>query len=445
MNDLNVFRRKGTRLRIRLLLAALVSVGVQFIPRDSEASWPQWRGPERNSSVAGTEWPATLDSIERSWHVPLDKGYPGPIVSASRVFVAETRDGDTEVVRALDRATGKELWRAAWPGEGSVPFFARRNGDWIRSTPAFDGRSLFVGGMNELLVSLDAETGREIWRVDFPQRFGTEIPDFGFASSPLIDGDALYVQAANSVVKLDKNSGGTLWRSLAVDAGIFNSGAFSSPVIATLHGRRQLVVQTRETLYGLALEDGAVLWSQEVPHFRGMNILTPTVVGNGVLTSSYRNKTFFFDLASEGSDLSPRESWSYKSPAYMSSPVVVDGYAYLHLANGRLTCLDLATGESTWTTQPMGDYWSMVVQEDKILALSNDGVLRLIRANPEAFELLGEAEVSRQQTWGHLAVSGGEIFVRELEGVAAFRWHSGGRVAAGGGPEDVDTTVSLAE
>jgi outer membrane protein assembly factor BamB len=406
----------------KIFIASLIVLGTVALPGVGTADWPQWRGPARDSSVGGPDWPASFDSMELSWRVPLDRGYPGPIVSASRVFVAETRDRDTEVVRALDRQTGAELWSVSWPGEGKVPFFARRNGDWIRSTPAFDGESLYVGGMREVLVSLDAETGRENWRVDFPQRFGTPIPAFGFASSPLVDGDAVYVQAADSVVKLDKRTGETLWRSLAIDSSIFNSGAFSSPVIATVHGRRQLVVQTRETLYGVALEDGEALWSQDVPHFRGMNILTPMVVGDSVLTSTYKNRTFLYDLAEQGGRVTPREAWSYKSPGYMSSPVVVDGYAYLHLGSGRLTCLDLATGEATWTTRPMGDYWSMVVQGDKILALSDEGMLYLMRANPEAFELLDARQISDQSTWAHLAVSGDAIFVRQLEGLIAYRW-----------------------
>ncbi len=410
--------------RIALVLGMLLAATAA-----QAQDWPQWRGPARDSSIDGSDWPSSLDSLERSWSVPLGKGYPGPIVSETRVFVAETHDGDTEIVRALDRLTGTEIWTTSWPGEGSVPFFARKNGDWIRSTPAYDGESLFVGGMNEVLVSLDAETGRENWRVDFPQRFGTKVPDFGFASSPLLDGDVLYVQAADSLIKIDKRTGETIWRSLSIDASIFNSGAFSSPVIAELHGRRQLVVQTRETLYGVALEDGAILWQQEVPHFRGMNILTPTVIGDSVLTSSYRNQTYLYDVRQEAAGLTTAEAWRYKSPAYMSSPVVIDGFAYIHLANGRLTCIELASGEARWTTQPMGDYWSMVVQDDKILALADDGTLLLIEADPSEFRLLDKTAVSEQSTWAHLAVSGDEVFVRALEGISAFKW----RPAAKGG------------
>jgi outer membrane protein assembly factor BamB len=106
----------------------------------------------------------------------------------------------------------------------------------------------------------------------------------------------------------------------------------------------------------------------------------------------------------------------------MSSPIVIDGHLYMHLGNQRLECIDLASGESRWRSESFGKYWSLVYQDDKILALDEAGMLYLIRANPEAFDLLDSLEVSKQQTWGHLAVDGDQIFVRELEGISAFGW-----------------------
>ena len=77
------------------------------------------------------------------------------------MFTTETKDKKFEVVTAFDRKTGKELWRAQWEGAMTVPFFAKANGDWIRATPACDGESLFVAGMRDVLVCLDAQTGKE--------------------------------------------------------------------------------------------------------------------------------------------------------------------------------------------------------------------------------------------------------------------------------------------
>jgi outer membrane protein assembly factor BamB len=106
----------------------------------------------------------------------------------------------------------------------------------------------------------------------------------------------------------------------------------------------------------------------------------------------------------------------------MSTPVVIDGHAYLHLQNQRFACLDLRTGERTWTSRTFGKYSSMVAQKDLILALDQTGKLILLRANPREFELLDERKISDQETWGHVAVVGDEIFVRELNALSVFRW-----------------------
>ncbi len=194
------------------------------------------------------------------------------------------------------------------------------------------------------------------------------VSDFGAVCSPLIDGDAVYIQAGASVAKLDKKTGKTIWRALNDKGGMLGS-AFSSPIIATLTGKRQLIVQGREKLAGLDLESGDVLWSQVVPSFRGMNILTPTVVGDAIFTSSYGNKSWLYRLAPDKDQYHISEAWTNKATAYMSSPVVIDQHAYLHLQNQRFTCINLKTGESTWTSDRFGRYWSLITQGDRILAL----------------------------------------------------------------------------
>jgi outer membrane protein assembly factor BamB len=357
------------------------------------------------------------------WRVEeLGPSYSGPIVTADRVFITETRGGETEVVRALDRKTGKEVWRAQWPGKGEVPFFAQANGDWIRSTPAYDGAGLFVGGIREVLVSLDAATGEENWRIDFPKKYGTPLPPFGFVSSPLVDGDALYVQAADSLIKVNKITGEVLWRSAVLGGDMTASGAFASPVIATLAGKRQVVIQDRAALRGVDPETGEVLWSEILPSFRGALILPPTVIGDRVFTSAYQNGSRLFEVHRTEEGLKVQPVWQYKASGYMSSPILHGGHAYLHLANGRITAIDLATGEGTWTSEPFGKYWSLSLRGDKILALDAGGELFLLEANPKALTILDRKDIHGDDTWAHLAVSGDEVFVRDLGGLTVYRW-----------------------
>jgi outer membrane protein assembly factor BamB len=391
---------------------------------DQPPVWPQWRGPTRDGHANGSEWPARLrgDCLKQLWRVELGPSYSGPIVAPDRVFVTETKDKSTEVVRALDRATGKELWRAEWKGAVTVPAYARANGEWVRATPAYDGDNLYVAGMRDVLVCLDAATGKERWRIDFVGRYGTPLPPYGVASSPLVEGDAVYVQAAAALVKVNKKTGKVLWRVLPYESTP-NGTAVSSPVLATLAGKRQLVVQNPKKLAGVDPDSGAVLWSAAVPAFRTGNIVTPTIYKGGVLTSSFGGHTLFFTISRKDGGFTVTTTWENNAQGYLSSPVFVDDHAYLHLRNLRLTCLDLRTGKECWTTsQAFGKYWSMVVQGNRILALDQKGILYLLKANPEKFELLDSRPVGDAETWAYLAVCGDELFVRELNALAVYRW-----------------------
>ena len=386
------------------------------------ALWPQWRGPQRDAQVERRAWPESLaqDHLQLRWRRELAPSYSGPIVGEHSVFVTETRDQRTEVVRCLDRATGEERWRAEWEGSLTVPFFAASNGSWIRSTPAYDGERLYVAGMRDVLVCLDARTGDRLWIVDFPQVLGSPLPDFGFVSSPLLHGDDLYVQAGGAFVKLNKLSGELVWRSLEDGGGMYGS-AFSSPDLAVFQGVPQLLVQTRSKLAGVDPERGTVLWEREITAFRGMNILTPTVIGDSVFVSSYGGRSLLLTPELREGAWDVQESWTNKAQGYMSSPVVIADHIYLHLRNQRFVCLDARTGDSLWTTTPFGKYWSMVANGDRILALDQRGELLLIRANPSQFELIDRRQIA-EDSWAHLAVCGEELFVRELEAISAYEW-----------------------
>ncbi len=388
--------------------------------------WPQWRGPNRDGLVAGPAWPDKIagDALKQVWRVEnLGPSYSGPIVAADRVFTTQTVDKKSEVVTAHDRKTGKELWKTSWDGSITVPFFAAKNGNWIRSTPASDGETLFVAGMRDVLVALDGASGRERWRVDFVKEFEAPAPDFGFVCSPIVDADGVYVQAGGGFAKVDKRTGKVLWRTLKDGGGMMGS-AFSSPVFARLAGTDQVVVQTRTKLAGVDRDTGKELWSKEIPSFRGMNILTPVPVGDdGVFTSTYGGNTRLLRVTSAGGKYDTADAWTVRYEGNMSTPVVVDGHAYVLGKDKRLVCVDVKTGKQRWGTDDrFGDYWSLVANGDKILALDNRGILFLIRANAKEFELLDTRKLAENDTWAHLAVCGDEVFVRDLNGLTAWKW-----------------------
>jgi outer membrane protein assembly factor BamB len=272
-----------------------------------------------------------------------------------------------------------------------------------------------------VLVCLDVASGREVWRVDFTKALESPLPAFGFVSSPLVIGDHVFVQAGGGFVKLEKDTGTIVWRVLDDGGGMMGS-AFSSPYPAVIGGVPQILVQTRDELAGVDPEKGTVLWKTKVEAFRGMNIVTPTVHEGRVFTTSYGGGSWLFAVDPARRERPVEQVWRNKIQGYMSTPVVIGGHAYVHLRNQRFACLDLATGQEAWITKPCGRYWSLVAQGDRILALDETGDLRLIRATPEKYDLLGSAKVAAEESWAHLAVEGDEVYVRDLEGLTAFRW-----------------------
>ena len=390
-------------------------------PASQTDDWNQWRGPSRDGKLAGLELPTSLNDqqLRKVWSIPLGPSYSGPLVVGDRVYTTQTIGKKLEAVTAHDRNTGDKLWEKQWAGAMSVPFFAKANGDWIRATPAYDTGKLYVAGMRDKLVCLNADNGDLIWELDFPKTMKSKVPAFGYVSSPLIDGNAIYTQAGQAIFKLNKLTGDVLWKA-GENGGGMNS-AFSSPMIATLAGQRQLVVQTRNELMGLKIDDGDVIWRQKIEAFRGMNIITPTIDGDSIFVSSYGGKTKLFELVASNDGLELKERWTLPAQGYMCTPVVVDGHAYTHLRNQRFACYDLKNGVEKWRTSKFGKYASLIAVGDKILALDQNGTLMLLKTNPDAFELLDKRKVG-SDTWAHLALQGNQVFIRGLKELAMFEW-----------------------
>ena len=385
-------------------------------------NWSQWRGPNRDG-VSGVRLPQSLqkDSLTEIWSTPLSPSYSGPLVVGDLVFVTETVDSKFETVQALRRSDGTNLWTAKWEGAMKVPFFASANGSWIRATPAYSKGKLFVAGMRDVVVCLDAQSGAEIWKVDFPGQTQSTLPSFGFVCSPLVDGDFVYVQAGGAFTKLSAKDGSIVWQSLK-DGGGMGGSAFSSPVIATIAGVRQAVVLTRNELCGVELETGKPLWRVAVKAFRGMNILTPSIYGDTVFTSTYGGTTQLFNIAaSSGGAFSVEQKWSTPAQGYMSSPVIIADHAYTHLRNQRFACFDLKTGEEKWRSKTYGKYASLIAAGDKILALDQRGDLLMIKANAQEFELIDKRKVA-VDSWAHVALTQDDVVVRDLSKVTLFRW-----------------------
>jgi len=155
-----------------------------------------------------------------------------------------------------------------------------------------------------------------------------------------------------------------------------------------------------------------------------MNILTPVAHHDLLFTSTYGGRTTAFRITQADHQFTITEAWRHKAQGYMTTPVVINEVAYIHLKSQRLMAIELNSGRELWTSdQSFGKYWSLVAQEDRLLGLDQRGILFLLRANPEKLEIIDQRPLTNNETWAHLAVAEHQIFVRELNALAAYHWH----------------------
>ncbi len=383
-----------------------------------EVTWNQWRGPDRDG-VWPRELPKSLSDLEVLWDKPLQPSYSGPVTDGKLVYTTETVDESFERMTAFDLNTGDVTWTVKWDGAITVPPYAMANGSWIKSTPALAEDSLVVLGMRDEAVCLEPATGEIRWQADLAERFDARRPPFGGVCSPLIDDGAVYVMAGGATVKLSLADGSTIWKTLA-DEGE-DDDALSSPVIETIAGERQLVVQTRTRLCGVDLKNGSLLWSQRIEAYRNMNVLTPTVFGNRVFTSAQRGRAQCLEVTHEDDAWSCQEVWNQKTQAYMSSPVVDGETIFMHSSSERLTALDALTGEILWTGKPMGKYQSLIRNDQIILVLNCEGELIAVEPNREKLTILDKRKVA-EDSWAYLGVFDGGLLVRDLKALKVYRY-----------------------
>lgn len=381
------------------------------------ADWPQWRGPNRDGVWPEKDLPDRFPDggLTPRWRRSIGAGYGGIAATGGRVYVMDRVKVPREVERTLclDAATGREVWKH----EYAVAYGKLDYGNGPRATPTVhDGRVYTYGALGHLHC-LDATTGKPLWSRDTVKEFNGRVPTWGHACSPLVDGDRLVVQVGGQpdacLVALDRKTGREIWRSLPDRPG------YSSPVLATIAGRRQLVYWAAQHLSGLDPATGRVLW--QVPHTTEYDVtISDPVYHNGtLLVSDYWKGSIAVRLGTEGTK--PEVVWQGPKPLslLMATPLVRDGHAYaLDRFNG-LKCLDIRTGAVKWVQEdvtPRGNnpHASFVWAGEKALVLNSKGELVLARLSPEGYRQLGKAKIIGT-TWAHPGFLDGAVFARNDE------------------------------
>lgn len=383
----------------------------------TSTDWPQWRGPTRDGSI-GAELPAQWpEALTKRWEIPVGAGHASPVVSGNRVVVF-ARQGDEEIVRALDLASGKELWRAAYPAPYIVNPAAQSHGAGPKSTPAIAGGRVFTFGISGVLSAFDLATGKLLWRVPAP----AVQPQYGTATSPLIDGPNVIAhvggQDTGALTSFDAATGKPRWQWTGDGPG---SG---SPIIATIGGVRQVIAQTQKFLIGLDGSSGTLLWQLPFTTDFDQNAFTPFIFQDLLINGGIDQPLAAIRLKLEGGKWIGEMVWTNpQTPMFMSSPVLVGGtiYGLTMRSLGQFVAIDAASGKTLWTTKGReGEHASILGSPSWLLASTTDGTLVVARANPEKYEEVRRYQIASSAVWAHPAITGRSIIVKDVNTVICW-------------------------
>jgi len=405
---------------MKLRLLTILGFLITSLALPAAQDWPQWRGPARTGVIEGFKPPASWpDRPKQIWKVQAGIGHASPIVAAGRVYLF-SRTGDQESISARDLMTGKELWRQAYDATYTMNPAATAHGKGPKSTPVHDRGRIFTFGISGVLSAWQAQDGRLLWRKDFKKEFKSTIPDFGVAMSPIVAGDLLILHAGGigegAVMALDPASGTTKW------AWKGDGPAYSSPIVAEFGGTRQIVTLSQRSVVGLSLADGALLWQLPFTTEYDQNSVTPVVVGDAIVYSGIAKPTTAIRVSRNAGKWQTSEVWQNADvPMYMSSPVAFGGYLYglTHRNRGQFYCLDVKTGKTMWTTKGReGENAAMLTAGDLVFAMTTEGELVVMRANPNQFEAVKRYTVADSAVWAHPVLIGSGLVVKDVETLA---------------------------
>jgi outer membrane protein assembly factor BamB len=389
------------------VLTAAVAVGAQ-----ASTDWPQWRGPRRDGSVSAAlpaRWP---EALTKRWEITVGAGHASPVVSGNRVVVIARQD-DQEIVRALDVASGKEIWRAAYPAPYTVNSAAWAHGPGPKSTPAIAGGRVFTFGIGGILSAFDLASGKLLWRVPAP----AVLPLYGTATSPLVDGTSVIAHVGGhengALTSFDAATGKPRWQWTGDGPG---SG---SPIIATFGGVRQVIAQTQKFLVGLNASTGALLWHLPFMTDFDQNAFTPIVFQDLLINAGIDQPLTAIRPKLEGGKWIAETVWSNpQTPMFMSSPVLIGGtiYGLTQRSRGQFVAIDAASGKTLWNTQGReGENASIFGSPSWLLASTTDGNLVVARANPQQYEEVRRYQIAPSALWAHPAITGNSIIVKDVE------------------------------
>ena len=385
-------------------------------------NWPQWRGPSLNGISAEKNLPATWTSEENiTWKLPMtDRSGSTPIIWNELIFL-NAAEGDDLYFWCVDRNKGALLWKKKI-GTGNVRM---RKQNMSSPSPVTDGQNVWVMTGTGILKAFDFK-GNELWTRDVQKEYGTFGLNWGYASSPLLHEDSLYVPVLHGMktddpsylLRIDKKTGKTLWRVERPTNAIMESpDAYTTPALLRYGGTTEIVITGGDCVTGHDPATGKELWRvnglnpENAPFYR---IVASPIVFDGVIYSPSRVKPLVaIKSGGRGDITASHRLWSFDRGPDVPTPVTDGKYLYSFDDRGVVWCLDAKTGQAVWGPQRIKSATysaSPVLADGKLYITNEDGLTTVLKAG-DKFEVIAENDL-KEYCLSSPAISDGQIFIR---------------------------------
>ena len=370
--------------------------------------WPHWRGPHANglSSETGwnTHWPA--EGPRRVWSAKVGIGFSSFAVSNGRVLTAGNHSNQDSVF-CFDESTGMLIWKHTY----DCLLDPRYYDGGTSATPTTDGGRVYTLSRKGNIFALNATNGAVIWQRNLAKELGAEIPEWGFAGSPWVEGPLLILNVGDAATALEKETGKTRWTSGKGPSG------YSAATPFDFQGKRCVALAVHKEIVTVEVSTGKKLWGHPWKTDYDINAADPVVRGNEMfITSGYNHAGALLRLT-EGA---PTVVWENKLVrSQFSSPVLIEGSLYGVDANSgsdcALKCIDWATGKLNWEKKGVG-MASLMAAQGKLIVQLEKGQLILVNASPKAYEELSRAQVLGGKCWTQPVLANQHIYCRNSVG-----------------------------
>lgn len=404
--------RKANRF-IAVITFSLIFVGSACVYAQD---WPQWRGPNRDGKISGfiapQKWP---EKLTVKWSKTVGRGDSSPVLVGNKLYVF-TRQDEDEVIMCLDAVSGDTLWEKRYPAEFIVTGPAKEHGG-PRSTPAVANGKICTLGIGGILSCFDAAGGDVLWRKQSDSDYLGTAYKFDSAMSPVIVDGMCIVHVGGedkgAVIAFDITGGEPKWKWEG------EAPAFSSPVLMTVDGVKQLVTFTKKKLIGLSMSDRKLLWEIPFEAYQGNNT-TPIIDGQTVIFTGQRKGLFAVKIEEQADGFAANELWSNDQlGARFTTPVLKDGLLFGY-TNG-LFCADAKTGDTLWSdATSRGRSASLLDGGSCLLALCNNSDLIAFKSDNKQYEELASFKVAETEIWAHPVIAGNRIYIKDKESLAMW-------------------------